>query len=160
MSLQVTIKLEIINMRHYKTMLSCWMYSLAFILILPIVASAGQWTDFRFPREKQLTKDGYPTPLSGQPITKTPVIAKKKGVTLKKYPEHYIPGKEKLGDNEMRITVLGSGSPTPVRRAQACSSILVELGNGKNFIFDIKSKSAVSPLLLLKRSIFKSISVS
>ena len=124
-------------MSHYKTMLSCWMCSLAFILILPTVASAGQWTDFRFPREKQLTKDGYPTPLSGQPITKTPVIAKKKGVILKKYPEHYIPGKEKLGDNEMRITVLGSGSPTPVRRAQACSSILVELGNGENFIFDI-----------------------
>jgi hypothetical protein len=72
--------------------------------------------------------------LSFLPIT---VIAKKKGVTLKKYPEHYIPGKEKLGDNEMRITVLGSGSPTPVRRAQATSGILVELGNGENFIFDI-----------------------
>lgn len=37
----------------------------------------------------------------------------------------------------MRITVLGSGSPTPVRRAQATSGYLVELGNGDNFIFDI-----------------------
>ena len=70
-------------MRHYKTRLSCWMCSLAFILILPIVVSAGQYTDFRFPREKQLTKDGYPTPLSGQPITKTPVIAKKKVLPLR-----------------------------------------------------------------------------
>ncbi len=131
-------------MRHYKTRLSCWMCSLAFILILPIVVSAGHYTDFRYPREKQLTKDGYPTPLSGQPITKTPLIAKKKGVTLKKYPEHYIPGKEKLGDNEMRITVLGSGSPTPVRRAQATSGILVELGNGKNFIFDIGPGTAAN----------------
>jgi len=107
------------------------------LLALPIVASAGQYEDFRFPREQSLTKDGYPTPLSGQPITKTPVIAKKEGVSLKKYPEHYIPGKESLAEKEMRITVLGSGGPAPVRRAQAASGYLVELGNGKNFIFDI-----------------------
>ena len=37
----------------------------------------------------------------------------------------------------MRVTVLGSGSPTPVRRAQATSGYLVELGNGDNFIFDM-----------------------
>ena len=110
------------------------MCGVAFSLVLPLVVNAGNYTDFRFPRESQLTKDGYPTPLSGQPITKTPVIAKKKGVTLKKYPKHYIPGQEKLGDNEMRITMLGTGSPTPVRRAQATSGILVELGNGENFI--------------------------
>jgi len=106
-------------------------------LALPIVASAGQYEDFRFPREASLTKDGYPTPLSGKPITKTPVIAKKDGVPLKEYPEHYIPGKENLAENEMRITVLGSGGPAPIRRAQAASGYLVELGNGKNFIFDI-----------------------
>ena len=100
-------------------------------------ASPASFEDYRFPREASLTKDGYPTPLSGQPITKTPVIVKKKGITLKKYPEHYIPGKEPLGDNEMRVTVLGSGGPTPIRRAQAASGYLVELGNGKNFIFDI-----------------------
>jgi len=106
-------------------------------LILPLITSAGQYEDFRFPREQSTTKDGYPTPLSGKPITKTPVITKKKGASLKKYPEHYIPGKEPLADNEMRITVLGSGAPTPVRRAQAASGYLVELGNGDNFIFDI-----------------------
>lgn len=113
------------------------LYGLIFILTFPVIVNAGQYEDFRFPREASTTKDGYPTPLSGKPITKTPVIVKKKGASLKKYPEHYIPGKEPLGDNEMRITVLGSGSPTPVRRAQATSGYLVELGNGDNFIFDI-----------------------
>ena len=97
----------------------------------------SNYGDFRFPREGSLTKDGYPTPLSGKPMIKTNVIAKKKGVSLKEYPEHYIVGEEPLADNEMRVTVLGSGAPTPVRRAQACSGYLVELGNGKNFIFDI-----------------------
>jgi len=127
--------------RHYKTMLHYWMCGLAFVLALPIMASAGQYDHeaFRFPREQSTTKDGYPTPLSGKAITKTPVIVKKEGVTLKKYPEHYIPGKEPLAENEMRVTVLGSGSPTPVRRAQATSGYLVELGNGDNFIFDMGS---------------------
>ena len=124
-------------MRHYKTMLRYWICGLTLALALPIMTSAGQHEDFRFPREQSLTKNGYPTPLSGKPITKTPVITKIEGASLKKYPEHYIPGKESLADNEMRITVLGSGGPTPVRRAQAASGYLVELGNGKNFIFDI-----------------------
>ena len=124
-------------MRLHKTMLRYWMCSLVFALVLPVIASADQYEDFRFPREQSTTKDGYPTPLSGKPITKTPVITKIEGASLKKYPEHYIPGKERLADNEMRITVLGSGGPAPVRRAQAASGYLVELGNGKNFIFDI-----------------------
>ena len=124
-------------MRHYKSMLHYLTFGLAFTLALPIMVSADQYEDFRFPREQSTTKDGYPTPLSGKPLTKTPVITKMEGVSLKKYPEHYIPGKEPLADNEMRVTVLGSGSPTPVRRAQATSGYLVELGNGDNFIFDI-----------------------
>jgi len=112
---------------------------IAVLLMMPVFAIAGQYDHegFRFPREQSVTKDGYPTPLSGQPITKTPVIVKKAGVTLKKYPEHYIPGKEPLADKEMRVTILGSGSPTPVRRAQGTSGYLVELGNGDNFIFDM-----------------------
>ena len=80
-------------------------------LTLPAMASAGQYEDFRFPREASTTKDGYPTPLSGKPITKTPVIIKIKGAAVETYPEHYIPGKEPLAEDEMRITVLGSGSP-------------------------------------------------
>ena len=69
---------------------------IAVLLMMPVFAIAGQYDheDFRFPREQSVTKDGYPTPLSGQPITKTPVIVKKTGVTLKKYPEHYIPPME------------------------------------------------------------------
>ena len=124
-------------MRRFSTMRHYWIGAILCALALPIMASAAQYEDFRFPREHSLTKDGYPTPLSGKPITKTPVIPKKEGVSLKKYPEHYITGKESLADDEMRITVLGSGGPAPVRRAQAASGYLVELGNGKNFIFDI-----------------------
>ena len=123
-------------MRKNNSMLLYLIFGFVLAAALPVTTSAAQLEEFRFPREKQLTKDGYPTPLSGQPITKTPVIAKKKGVTLKVYPEHYIPGKERLAENEMRITVLGSGGPAPVRRAQAASGFLVELGNGDNFIFD------------------------
>lgn len=120
------------NLPHSPTL-----YGLVLALILPVAANANQYENFKFPREESTTKDGYPTPLSGKPITKTPVITKKKGASNKKYPEYYIPGKEPLADNEMRVTVLGSGSPTPVRRAQATSGYLVELGNGDNFIFDI-----------------------
>ena len=98
-------------MRHYKTMPHSWMFGLVFALALPIMANAGQFEDFRFPREQSTTKDGYPTPLSGKPITKTPVIAKIEGASLKEYPEHYIPGKEILADNEMRITVLVGRQP-------------------------------------------------
>ncbi len=81
------------------------------------------------------TIDGYPLPLTGVPITKTRVVRKKKG-DLKKYPKKFIPGKEKLLKNEMRITCLGSGNPI-VRKAQAAAGWLVELGNGDKFIFDI-----------------------
>ena len=144
-------------MKNDQTMLHYKVCGLAFTLALSTLACTSQnkdtyfpidpptinegystsHEDFRFPREQSTTQDGYSTPLSGKPITKTPVIAKIKGIPLKKYPEYYIPGKEPLADNEMRITVLGSGGPTPVRRAQAASGYLVELGNGDNFIFDI-----------------------
>ena len=61
---------------------------IAVLLMMPVIASAGQYDheDFRFPREQSTTKDGYPTPLSGQPITKTPVIAKKAGCHAKEIP--------------------------------------------------------------------------
>lgn len=38
-------------------------------LILPTFTYDGQYEEFRFPREQSTTKDGYPTPLSGKPIT-------------------------------------------------------------------------------------------
>src|SRR5690349_18019316 len=40
-------------------------------------------------------------------ITLTPVVGKPQ----RKYADTFIPGEEKLGDGEMRVTVLGSGNP-------------------------------------------------
>jgi len=113
------------------------------LLIIPLLsifaastAFAEQPEDYNFPRECTTTNAGYPVPLCGKPLTKTPVVVKQKeNEPLKKYPEHFIPEKESLADNEMRITVVGSGNP-PVRRGQASTSLLVQLGNGDNFIID------------------------
>jgi len=124
-------------MRHYKTMLHYWMCGLALALALPIMANAAGPEEYRFPREPGTTKDGYPLPLSGKPITKTPVITKTPGAAVKKYPEHYIPGKETLAKDEMRITACGSWGPAPMRIGQGASCLLVQLGNGDSFIFDI-----------------------
>jgi|TARA_Y100000814_G_scaffold92716_1_gene63707 ribonuclease Z len=52
-----------------------------------------------------------------------------------KYPEHFLPGAEKLSSDEMRITALGTGRPF-LRRSQANSCWLIELGNGDKFMFD------------------------
>lgn len=51
------------------------------------------------------------------------------------YPEHFYPGTEELGADEMRITALGTGRPF-LRRSQANASWLIELGNGDKFVFD------------------------
>ena len=48
----------------------------------------------------------------------------------------YFPGTEKLRSDEMRISFVGS-TPVPPTRAQAGTSIMVELGNGKRFFFDV-----------------------
>jgi len=95
--------------------------------------------DYRFPRKEGTTKGGYPVTLSGKPITKTPLIINSEDIKVKEYPKYYVPGEETLADNEMRITIMGSGIPAPIRPAQATSCILVELGNGETFIFDIGS---------------------
>jgi len=97
--------------------------------------SKEQAEEYRFERVYGETPDGYPLPLTGKPITKTPIVIKNESVELKKYPEYYIAGTEKLDTNEMRITCIGSGNP-PVRIGQAATGWLVELGNGENFIFD------------------------
>ena len=77
------------------------MCGLALILTLPILANAVEPEDYRFPREPATTEGGYPLPLTGQPITKTPVISKTDSSSLKKYPEHYVPGKETLEEDEI-----------------------------------------------------------
>ena len=71
-------------------------------------------------------------------ITMTPVV----GTPRRKYAEMFIPGEEKIEDDEMRVTVLGSGNPW-VTRGQASASILVEVGNAERdlLVFDIGSGS-------------------
>src|SRR4051794_3148818 len=48
----------------------------------------------------------------------------------------FFPGIEELGADEMRISFIGS-SPVPPTRTQAGTAIMVELGNGKRFFFDL-----------------------
>jgi len=48
---------------------------------------------------------------------------------------NYFPGSETLGEDEMRISFVGS-CPFPPRREQAGTCIMVELGNGDRFFFD------------------------
>jgi len=102
-------------------------------------ASVFSPEDYRFPREEGTTRGGFPVTLSGKAITKTPLIIKTDKSKVKEYPEYFIPGKETLASNEMRITVMGSGTPAPIKAAQATSCVMVQLGNGDAFIFDIGS---------------------
>ena len=48
---------------------------------------------------------------------------------------NYFPTSETLGEDEMRVTFVGT-CPFPPRRDQAGTSIMVELGNGDRFFFD------------------------
>jgi ribonuclease Z len=57
-----------------------------------------------------------------------------------KYPHTYFPGTERLGEQEMRITALGTGMPNQ-SPSNVAASFLVELGNGDSFIFDIGTGS-------------------
>ncbi len=71
-------------------------------------------------------------------ITMTPVV----GTPRRKYADMFIPGEEKVEDDEMRVTVLGSGNPWNTR-AQASGSILIEVGNAERdiLVFDLGSGS-------------------
>ena len=86
---------------------NCTILGLALSLALPgmVFAEPG---DYRFSRTPGTTKDGYPLPLTGKPLTKTPVIAENPDAIDKNYPEHYVPGRETLAADEMRITACGS----------------------------------------------------
>jgi len=52
----------------------------------------------------------------------------------------YVPGTEDLGPDEMRISFVGS-APWPPRIKQAGTSMMVELGNGDSFFFDMGNGS-------------------
>jgi ribonuclease Z len=53
-----------------------------------------------------------------------------------KYPTTYFPNTEKVGENEMRITAIGTGMPNQTP-SNAAACFLVELGNGDVFLFDL-----------------------
>ncbi|NCF20685.1 MAG: MBL fold metallo-hydrolase [Haliea sp.] len=53
----------------------------------------------------------------------------------------FFPNTEVLAADEMRITALGTGLPTPLTRVQKSTSWMVELGNGDVFLFDIGTGS-------------------
>ncbi len=54
------------------------------------------------------------------PITQTPII----GNPEKEYPKNYIPNTEELGEDEIRLTFLGTGMPFPTRN-QAAAGLLM-----------------------------------
>ena len=68
-----------------RTIMNYRLFALA--LALPIVACTAGTADYRFPREPGTTPGGYPLPLSGKPITKTPVVSKE-WAAVKEYTEH------------------------------------------------------------------------
>lgn len=110
--------------------------SIFYLTIFVSVAIATSPRDYRFPREAGMTEGGYPLPLTGKVLTKTPIVLKEGVTKTKQYPEIYYPGEEKLAENEMRIVCIGSGNPQ-LRIGQAATGWAVELGNGDKFVFDV-----------------------
>jgi len=68
------------------------------------------------------------------PITETPII----GNPDKEYPKNYVPGTEELGEDEIRLTFLGTGMPFPTK-SQAAAGVLMEFGNGDILMLDVGS---------------------
>ncbi len=87
---------------------------------------------------------------AGAPQAKNPYGGKPGGgITLPLYfrptpsvvnGNNYFPLAEKLGPDEMRIALVGS-CPFPPKWDQAGTSIMVELGNGDRFFFDLGAGS-------------------
>ena len=78
----------------------------------------------------------------GLAVTKEAIAAQESSAKASiKQPPAYFPNTEKLRLDEMRITALGTGLPTPITRAQKSTAWMVELGNGDVFIFDIGTGS-------------------
>jgi len=68
------------------------------------------------------------------------VGSREKGQTEERLPT-YFPNTETLRPDEMRVTALGTGLPTPLTRAQKATAFMVELGNGDIFLFDLGTGS-------------------
>ena len=77
----------------------------------------------------KLASEGSLNPLTLKPIVGTPKI---------QYPEKLIHKNEELSEDEIRVTILGSGDPF-VKIGQASASILIEVGNKQKdtFFFDV-----------------------
>ena len=75
---------------------------------------------------------GSALPQERQAITRTGTVQDR---------DVYYPGTEALESDEMRVTALGTGLPTPITRAQKSTAWMVELGNGDVFLFDIGTGS-------------------
>jgi ribonuclease Z len=69
-------------------------------------------------------------------LTVTPVI----GTPDREFSEKYVVGTEELREDEMRITFCGTGMPYPVYQ-QAAACVIVEIGNGDVFLFDLGANS-------------------
>lgn len=87
-------------------------------------------------------------------LTTTPLV----GAPGRQYPATYVPGTEELDEDEIRVTVLGSGDPF-IKRSQASGSLLIEVGNAEKdfFFFDLGSGSLAnfSSMLLPEESTTK-----
>jgi ribonuclease Z len=81
---------------------------------------------------------------SGSSMSPIQTASAAKGGSVKAAMKHgpsYFPNTEELRPDEMRVTALGTGLPTPTTRAQKSTAWMVELGNGDVFLFDIGSGS-------------------
>ena len=75
-------------------------------------------------------------------ISQTASAAEGEGATASsEYPPSFFPNTEELKPDEIRVTALGTGLPTPITRAQKSTAWMVELGNGDVFLFDIGTGS-------------------
>lgn len=72
------------------------------------------------------------------PLTLTPTV----GDPKKPYPDKLVHAEEDLAQDEIRVTILGSGDPF-VKISQASASLLIEVGNAEKdmFLFDVGSGS-------------------
>jgi ribonuclease Z len=75
-------------------------------------------------------------PYGGGPGTGITLPPYYKPTKYMKNNNYFIPGLEEVGPDEMRVSFVGS-CPYPSRRDQGGTSIMVELGNGDIFFFDL-----------------------
>ncbi len=90
--------------------------------------------------EEQPDSGDVKNPYGGGPGTGVSLPPYFKPTEYLKNNNFYFPGTEDIGPDEMRVSFVGS-CPWPPRRDQAGTCIMVELGNGKRFFFDLGSGS-------------------